>query len=57
MDKDKIITEYEVFILRFDMAEDLTEQDRKDFMVMQNKISKRQKDKYFKSLPYKGDNS
>jgi len=54
MDKDKIIMEYEVFINRFDMANDLTEQDRKDFMVMQEKIGQRQRDRFEKSLPYKG---
>jgi len=57
MDKDKIIMEYEAFIYRWDMAKDLTEQDRADFMVMQEKIRKRQKDKFFSSLPYEEDNS
>jgi len=52
--KDKIIMEYEVFINRFDMVNDLTEQDRADFMVMQEKIKKRQRDRFEKSLPYKG---
>ena len=54
MNKDKIITEYEVFINRFDMANELTEQDRADFMEMQKKIMERQFERFNKGRPYKG---
>jgi len=51
---NNIIMEYEVFINRFDMANDLTEQDRADFMAMQEKIRELQAKRFLGSLPYVG---